>query len=197
MHATTAVPSPAPWHDAAGGSGQAELRVVPGTTDALRAVLAPPGRRLLVAVGPLAAEAGADALPALGGLAGTRLVALGHGPQRDALAVRLPDALLLGGLEPAAEDAVLRRADVAVVLDPGAPLSRVVAVTDACRGCPVVVVRDVVGPRPPELVRRGVTVVLPGAWGDLRAAVRSAVAAGGGGRGPAGPVRSRATAPGA
>ena len=141
----------------------------------LRPVLAPGGERLVGAVGPLLASRGAEVLRAVGGLAGTRLVVCGDGPLRDRLALHLPDALFLGDLDERARGDVLAAVDVVVVPDPAASDDLLAAVVAACRRA--VVVRDLLTPGPTALDAPDVRRVQPGAWGDLRAAVRAALTA--------------------
>lgn len=75
-----------------------DRRADPGTA-ALRARLAPRGETLLGYVGRLAPEKELHRLAELSTLPGTRLVLVGEGPSRDALAAQLPGAAFLGRLE--------------------------------------------------------------------------------------------------
>ena len=82
-------------------------------SDRLRRQLAPEGEAIVGFLGRLATEKQVHRLAHVAGLPGTRLVLIGDGPARRALARRLPDARFLGFLT-------------------GAELSRAVASLDVC-----------------------------------------------------------------
>ena len=79
------------------GRGVDTERFHPGRRDARwRAELAPNGELLIGYVGRLAPEKHIERLAALDGVPGVRLVVVGDGPQREALAQSLPNAVFLG-----------------------------------------------------------------------------------------------------
>lgn len=67
-------------------------------SDALRSAWAPNGEKVVGFLGRLAPEKQVGDLAALAGLPDTQVVVVGDGPERDALASRLPDAIFTGQL---------------------------------------------------------------------------------------------------